>query len=163
MLKNDIIFQKIGNTMNKLNILLLMLLMVPVFTFLLFSKENTGTVVYLHEQTKTARSNQEHFNQFAATGNVIIDFYADWCTSCVTIDHEIFSQPLILDALKNFILLRVNMTNNTDYDAELLKKLQVIGPPTLLLFKPGDKKPAVTIIGETTASEFKKSIRAVTD
>ena len=131
MLKNDINLKKLGNTMNKLNILLLMLLMVPVFTFLLFSKENTAsTVVYLHEQTKTTRSNQEHLNQFIAAGNVIIDFYADWCPPCRRLSPLI---DAVAGLLRNVTFLKINR----DYFKDLAQMYHVTSIPTLIFLRDG--------------------------
>lgn len=52
---------------------------------------------------------------------VLIDLYADWCRSCIEMEHKTFSDPQIAHSMQDFQLLRVDMTQNTAQDTEILK------------------------------------------
>ncbi len=86
---------------------------------------------------------------------VIIDFYADWCESCVSMDHKVFSQPNVKKALAGFVVLRVDLSANNRNDQALLNYFNVIAPPTMLFFSSdGREVNARRIIGEVSATEF---------
>ncbi len=85
---------------------------------------------------------------------VMLDFYADWCVSCVAMDKNVFTQTEVKGALQNYILLRADVTQNNMFDKSLLKRFQVVAPPTILLFRPGEDLPSKNIIGEVNTADF---------
>jgi thiol:disulfide interchange protein DsbD len=91
---------------------------------------------------------------------VIVDFYADWCASCIKMDRDVFSKTKVQDALAGMLLLRVDMTDNDAFDQALMQRYHVIAPPTLLFFtKNSVELNHHRMVGEMNASEF---IRAIT-
>ncbi|NVD05505.1 protein-disulfide reductase DsbD [Vibrio sp. JPW-9-11-11] len=62
---------------------------------------------------------------------VMLDFYADWCVACKEFEKYTFHQPQVEARLKNFVLLQADVTRNQVEDIELLKKLNVLGLPTI--------------------------------
>ncbi len=84
---------------------------------------------------------------------VIIDFYADWCASCITMDNTVFTHPKVKRALQDFVLLRANVTDNNGFDQALLKRFNVIAPPTVLFFNR-EGGLVQSIAGEVDAKEF---------
>jgi len=86
---------------------------------------------------------------------VILDFYADWCESCVVMDKNVFSVPEVLNSLSHFVLLRADLSQNSAADADLLKNYDVIAPPTVLFFNDhGQEVNSHRIVGELNANEF---------
>lgn len=86
---------------------------------------------------------------------VLLDFYAEWCEPCVVMDKKVFALAQVKDALSRFVLLRVDLTQNTPSDGEMLKYFGVIAPPTLLFFNPlGQEENANRIVGELDVNEF---------
>lgn len=65
---------------------------------------------------------------------VMLDFYADWCTDCKTMEQTTFRDPEVVAAMQNYTLLKLDMTDNTDAHQQMLKALQVFGPPTMLFY-----------------------------
>lgn len=63
---------------------------------------------------------------------VMLDFYADWCTSCQIMESTTFKDPQVEAALKNFIVLKVDITANNAQDKALLRQYGVVAPPTFL-------------------------------
>lgn len=91
----------------------------------------------------------------AARRPVILDFYADWCESCVSMDKRVFSSPEVRADLRNFILLRADLTENSAADEALLKRFNVVAPPTVLFFSPAGKENNLQrIVGEVDAIQF---------
>jgi thiol:disulfide interchange protein DsbD len=91
----------------------------------------------------------------AAHMPVMLDFYADWCESCVTMDKTVFNQPSVKKALAGFVVLRIDLSGNKPEDDALLKHFHVIAPPTVLFFSnQGQEVNAKRIVGEVSASDF---------
>lgn len=86
---------------------------------------------------------------------VIVKFYADWCVSCQVMETTIFQNAKVQKALQSFALLKIDLTANTATDFALMKHLNVIAPPTFLVFnKEGEAMVNQTLVGEVTAKEF---------
>lgn len=91
----------------------------------------------------------------AAGKPVILDFYADWCASCVAMDRNVFAAAQVKQELSRYILLRADLTANNSNEQAIMKLFRVIAPPTILFFDPeGQELDAKRIIGEVNASEF---------
>ncbi|MBV9576199.1 MAG: protein-disulfide reductase DsbD, partial [Gammaproteobacteria bacterium] len=71
---------------------------------------------------------------------VLLDFYADWCESCVVMDKNVFNKTDVMQALNHFILLRADLSENTSDDEALLKNFNIIAPPTVLFFNRGGQE-----------------------
>src|SRR6185295_10818288 len=66
----------------------------------------------------------------AAGKPVMLDFYADWCTSCKEMERYTFSDRSVQSALANAVLLHADVTKNDAVDQELLQHFGIFGPPT---------------------------------
>ncbi len=93
---------------------------------------------------------------------VMLDFYADWCISCKEMDAYTFADPRVKQALNDFVLLQVDVTDNTDDDKALLAKFKLIGPPAILFFGLDNReKTANRVIGYQDADTFLHSLQRV--
>jgi thiol:disulfide interchange protein DsbD len=87
--------------------------------------------------------------------HVILDFYADWCTSCIEMEKFTFSDEKIQAKLDNTLLLQVDVTKNTRDDIEIMKTFKVFGPPALLVFDAqGNEMKAARVIGYLSPEKF---------
>lgn len=84
---------------------------------------------------------------------VMIDFYADWCTSCILLEKRVFSRTDVRNALTHFVLLRANVTDNNVFDQALLKRFNVIAPPTMVFFG-SEGNTIQPLVGEVSKKEF---------
>lgn len=90
---------------------------------------------------------------------VMLDFYADWCTSCVELKHSTFTDPSVHKALSDAVILQADVTQHTGADKALLKQFNLIGPPAILFFSPARKELThYRIIGYVDAKEFLKTV-----
>ncbi|WP_157669680.1 protein-disulfide reductase DsbD [Chitinibacter sp. GC72] len=105
---------------------------------------------------QTVRSNAELDQALlAAKGQaVMIDFYADWCVSCIEFERKTLSQPAVQAALKDHKLIRVDVTQNTAADAALLSRYQLYGPPALIFYSPQGFEIKNKVIGFQDAPQF---------
>lgn len=86
---------------------------------------------------------------------VILDFYADWCESCVVMDKEIFNPALVKEQLRGYVLLRADLSQNNAADAALLQYFKVIAPPTILFFNAkGQENISQRIVGQVNTEQF---------
>ncbi|WP_028387770.1 protein-disulfide reductase DsbD [Legionella fairfieldensis] len=93
---------------------------------------------------------------------VMLDFYADWCTSCKVMEKTTFKDPRVEKALKKFVVLKVDITANNAQEKALLNQFNVIAPPTFLFFnKEGNEQSHLRMVGETSANEFLKQLNLV--
>ncbi|MCX4189884.1 protein-disulfide reductase DsbD [Methylophaga sp. OBS3] len=86
---------------------------------------------------------------------MMLDFYADWCTDCKTMEQTTFKDPTVLAMLKSFNLLKVDLTDNTADHQAILKQLKVFGPPTMVFFAAGGEEYANRrLVGHVSADEM---------
>ena len=118
--------------MKKINILLLMLLIAPIFTFLLLCQNNPNrsSLIYLHQHQTKATSSVQLLASFSTVGNVIVDFYADWCGPCKRLSPHI---DAFVQDTPGFTFIKVNR----DYFKDLARTFNVTSIPTLIFLRDG--------------------------
>lgn len=86
----------------------------------------------------------------AARGQpAVVEFSADWCTSCKTIEREVFGDPRVGRALDGVLLLRADVTRSDAAQRAYMQQHQVMGPPTLMLYGPqGSERREQRLVGE---------------
>ncbi len=99
--------------------------------------------------------------QAAAQGKpVMLDFYADWCTACIEMEHKTFSDPLVQDRLKGAVLLQADVTLNSADDRALLQRFKLFGPPGLIFFDAqGRELSAAQVVGFQAPPDFLRSLQ----
>ncbi len=71
---------------------------------------------------------------------IMLDFYADWCTSCKELEHLTFSDERVKSALKDYILIQADVTANTDEEKALSRRFGLFGPPAMIFFDENGKE-----------------------
>ena len=91
----------------------------------------------------------------------MLDLYADWCIACKEFDHKTFADSKVKAALKDVLLLRIDMTNNSENNRTLMKQLSVTGLPTLIFFNAEGKEIAAQrITGFMESDVFLQTLQA---
>jgi len=91
---------------------------------------------------------------------VMLDFYADWCTSCLEMEHTTFRDPAVQQALQGALLLQADVTVNNADDRALLARFKLFGPPGIIFFDAqGRELPEARVVGFQKSAEFLASIQ----
>lgn len=87
---------------------------------------------------------------------VMIDFTADWCVACKELDHYTFSDPQVVEAFQDFILVRIDMTDDTSpRNREYQREYEIYGLPSVTFLTPsGEKLEDLTVTGFVKAPRF---------
>jgi thiol:disulfide interchange protein DsbD len=65
---------------------------------------------------------------------VVLKVYAEWCGSCRSMEKGLFQEPMVREALQDFILLKADITQFDKNNQRLMAKLNAFAPPVLLFF-----------------------------
>ena len=94
---------------------------------------------------------------------VLVDFYADWCVSCLEMEAYTFTDSDVQAALSNTIWLQADVTANDEVDQALLKSFGVFGPPTIIFFgTDGQQRNGYEVVGYMKAKDFANHVRMAT-
>ncbi|CAM3037440.1 thiol:disulfide interchange protein DsbD [Legionella steigerwaltii] len=98
-----------------------------------------------------------------AQGNpVMLDFYADWCTSCKVMEATTFKNPRVQEALARFTVIKIDVTKNTAANQALLNHFHVVAPPTFIFFDTqGKELNNLKLVGEVSANKFLKTLKQI--
>ena len=95
----------------------------------------------------------------AAGQRVMLDFYADWCVSCKEMDKYTFSVPEVQNDLAGFVLLKADVTANSEADQALFRRFGVYGPPTTAFFGThGRECRPFRLVGFVEADDFRSHL-----
>lgn len=84
---------------------------------------------------KTLDELQQEVKKSAEAGKpALVDLYAEWCVACKEFEHITFADSEVKNLMAQFTLIKVDVTNASEQDQQLLEHFQVLGLPTLLLF-----------------------------
>lgn len=92
---------------------------------------------------------------------VMLDFYADWCVSCIEMERFTFSDPAVARKLDGFLLLQADVTANNAEHRALLKRFRLFGPPGIIFFDAGGRELDIRVVGFQNAERFGRSLDAV--
>ena len=96
--------------------------------------------------TKTVTDASFSSDVLSASGPVLVDFWAEWCTPCKAIAPA-------LEEISNELGERVTIAKvNIDENPEAPSRYGVMSIPTMILFKDGE--PAATKIGAEPKSRL---------
>lgn len=98
----------------------------------------------------------------AAGKALMLDFYADWCTSCKQMERDTFQAAEVRAALANMVLLQADVTAVDVDDQALMRRFGIIGPPTIVFFDAsGQENEAWRIVGFTPPARFAAHVTAI--
>jgi thiol:disulfide interchange protein DsbD len=93
---------------------------------------------------------------------VMLDFYADWCSSCKELDEITFKDPAVIQSLNNYVLVRADVTADSEAEKALTKRFGLFGPPAMIFF---DESSAVIkggdLIGFKNAKDFLSHLKTL--
>ncbi|MBI2397151.1 MAG: protein-disulfide reductase DsbD [Xanthomonadales bacterium] len=86
---------------------------------------------------------------------VLFDFYADWCIECKRMERSTFRDPAVLAAAGEFVLIKADVTEQSEAHLALQQRFGIIGPPATLFFdRAGKEVRAERLIGYEEAAVF---------
>lgn len=123
------------------------------------SLSNASTIKIPNEQTLMSINKAI----VAARGTpIMLDFYADWCTSCKVMEATTFKDPHVKEALNAFVVIKVDVTANGTLEKTILNYFQVVAPPTFVFFNAqGKELPHFKLVGEVSTQEFLSTLKQV--
>ncbi len=88
----------------------------------------------------------------AAGRPVMLDFYADWCVYCKTLEKNVFPDPKVRAQLERFVLLQADVTAQDEADKALQQRFQVPAPPAMIFWNGrGEELRSKRLMGNVTA------------
>lgn len=92
---------------------------------------------------------------------LLLDFYASWCASCVTIDRDVFTNPKISDLMLNFTLVRIDLSDRDSGSMAIAKKFDVVAPPAIIFFDSNGYELNTRLYGDMKVDEFAQTLKDV--
>lgn len=100
--------------------------------------------------------------QQAKGKHVMLDFYADWCVSCIEMEKLTFTDQRVRDHFADMVLLQVDVTANDADDKAMLRRFNLFGPPGIIFFdKAAQEIQGGRVIGFQNADKFTQSLALI--
>jgi thiol:disulfide interchange protein DsbD len=90
---------------------------------------------------------------------LMIKFTASWCTSCKELENITFKDSSVISVLSQYDLYKVDISDDTKDDKDLLKYFGLFGPPALVFFENGNEQKSKRIVGYKSPKEFLETIK----
>jgi len=93
---------------------------------------------------------------------VVIDFYADWCSSCIELEHKTFTDTRVQARLSKAVRVQLDVTENTAEHRAFLKEFGLFGPPGIVFIGPdGQEYRNRRLIGFRAPDEMLRALDQV--
>lgn len=83
---------------------------------------------------------------------MIIDFYADWCPSCIELDKYTYTNSEVISEMNKFVTVKIDATKTTEETNNLFSKYGIVGLPAVIFLDKNGK-----VIEELTLTGFEKA------
>lgn len=111
---------------------------------------------------ETVSSLQEKLGSVRGDRPTLVYFTADWCVSCSTVERRVLPDAGVKKALAGYQLVKADISELTASNADLMAKLGVAGPPTMIFFDRLSKEPEGTrLVGDITPASIERSVGLV--
>ncbi len=87
---------------------------------------------------------------------LFVDFYAEWCGACKTMDRTTFQDPTVKNALEQFVFLKVD----ADLYPGTARHFKVVGMPTLVVLDASGQE-VYRQVGPIGAAELAQALKAL--
>lgn len=95
---------------------------------------------------------------------IMLDFYADWCTSCKSMEKNVFSKDDVIKSLSEINVIKIDVTEGSSDQKKFMRDLGVMGPPTIIFINPeGEENRSLRISGAISKNQFMKKISEFED
>ncbi len=109
--------------------------------------------------TPASRLNFEYLTNLNAVNKalknnekVLLDFTASWCENCKLLDAQTFSDERVQERLKDYKLVKIDISENDSAQTQMMKEFSVFAPPVLIFYEKGAEN--LRLIGFVGADEF---------
>lgn len=87
---------------------------------------------------------------------VFVDFYAEWCGACKTMDRTTFTDSAVANALERFVFTKVDAERHPD----AVRHFNVVGLPTLVVLDASGEE-IYRQVGPIEASELVRELSSL--
>jgi len=133
---------KSGNWMLAINKLLAVLLLIAAGYYGLLWMKSIGVIkrsIPVAGQVSQIdwKGNQKEALNLSKENNLplLIDFTAEWCESCHVLDATLFQDSRVIEKMKSFVALRIDVTAASEENNSLLSKYGVFSLPAIIFVK----------------------------
>jgi thiol:disulfide interchange protein DsbD len=136
----------------------------PFERFTQLSGNVANTVLMSSEKDHRGYSVERLMQEVRASDKpVVVDFGKKSCTACTELEEITFPDPKVQAQLKNFTFIKIDLTDNTDADKELLTKFELFGTPNIIFFdKNNNYLPEKSLTGFIPPETFAKHLKSIT-
>ncbi len=94
---------------------------------------------------------------------ILVDFAADWCVVCREIDRQVLADAAVDSRLRHVFVIRVDVTADTPETRALMRRFEVVGPPTMLFVdaRTGREIDGSRFVGAVSAARFLQTLGKV--
>jgi thiol:disulfide interchange protein DsbD len=71
---------------------------------------------------------------------LLIDVWAEWCAACRELDEKTFSRTDVQESLRDYILVKLDLTHTNPTNEQVQKELAIIGMPTIIFLDATEKE-----------------------
>lgn len=107
----------------------------------------------------TVSALQEKLDAAHGDKPTLVYFTADWCVSCSTVERRVLPDAGVKKALGGYQLIKADVSDLNAGNADLMAKLKVAGPPTMVFFNNASKEPEGTrLVGDVSSATIERSV-----